>query len=41
VVIVIPLPAASVKVSVAPSATTSSCPDTDIVLNVSVTVPAD
>jgi hypothetical protein len=39
VVIVILLPAARVKVSVAPSATTSSCPDTDIVLNVSVTVP--
>ena len=27
-------PVASVKVSVAPSATTSSCPDTDTVLNV-------
>ena len=39
VVIVMLLPAARVKVSVAPSATTSSCPDTDTVLNVSVTVP--
>ena len=33
VVIVILLPAASVNVSVVESATTSDCPDTDIVLN--------
>ena len=39
VVIVILLPAANVSVSVAPSATTLSCPATAIVLNASVTVP--
>ena len=39
VVRVMLLPATNVKVSVAPSATTSDCPDTDIVLNASVTVP--
>ena len=37
--IVIPLPAANVNVSVALSATTSLCPDTAIVLNVSLTEP--
>ena len=39
VVIVILLPATKVRVSVAESATTSSCPDTDIVLNASPTEP--
>ena len=39
VVIVIPLPAASVKVSAAPSATTSLCPDTEIVLKASEATP--
>ena len=38
-VIVIPLPAAKVRVSVAPSATTFDCPDTAIVLKASDTVP--
>ena len=36
---VIPLPAASVSVSVDPSATTSLCPETDIVLNTSPPPP--
>ena len=39
VVIVILLPATSVSVSVAESATTLDCPETAIVLNASVTVP--
>ena len=34
-VIVVPVPATSVNVSATPSATTSDCPDTDIVLNTS------
>ena len=39
VVIFIPLPAASVKVSAAQSATTSLCPDTAIVLKASEATP--
>ena len=41
VVIDIFVPATNVNVSVAESATTLVCPDTAIVLNVSVTVPED
>ena len=40
-VIVIPLPAANVKVSVAESATTSSCPETEIVLNTLLPPPPE